>query len=384
MKSSLPVLTSLRFFAAAAIVIQHGVQYFKVGGYLSTHFVLIQAVTFFFVLSGFILTYNYPKLEDLNQTGYFIWSRIARIFPAHLAISIPLVLVFYYLHMPISLSQVVANLSLTQAWHPTAAYYFSLNAVSWSLSVELFFYLMFPLLIFELNKVWWRPLIISIALIVTAISICVHTDAPVYNGQSNIPTISSWIYIWPPTRLLEFVLGMYTAKLWIKYNHLLSHKIACTLLELLSIGFVAWGLGGFHRVLNSYTYGYVFSSPLHMWFAISSSTLFFCFFIFIFAKGQGLVSHLLRHRVFILLGEISFSLYLIHQPIARFFEMFGPYLFKISLPIQYMLYWVVVITASYLLWSIIEMPCQKALKNFYKMQWARSRSSRLSTGSGDI
>ena len=66
-------LTPLRFFAAVLIVLHHGREQFAIG----------QGVSFFFVLSGFILAYAYPRLEGHREVLTFLRARIARIWPAH-------------------------------------------------------------------------------------------------------------------------------------------------------------------------------------------------------------------------------------------------------------------------------------------------------------
>ena len=102
-------------------------------------------VAFFFVLSGFILTYNYhssfTKLS-LSTAKKFYAARIARI--------APVTVLTFLLFLPLMYQQLVdepgvwlcralTNLSFTQSFVPLETYYFSYNAVSWSLSDELFF-----------------------------------------------------------------------------------------------------------------------------------------------------------------------------------------------------------------------------------------------------
>lgn len=67
MANRLAALTSLRFFAAAAIVYHH-----VMGAWAFPRvpeFLFAQGVSFFFVLSGFILTYRYPLLRDWPEIG---------------------------------------------------------------------------------------------------------------------------------------------------------------------------------------------------------------------------------------------------------------------------------------------------------------------------
>src|SRR5580765_5922555 len=87
----LEVLTSLRFFAAALIVVQHSRGSFGLPEQWGEPFMFDQGVAFFFVLSGFILTYVYPSLDTFGRRR-FVLARIARVWPAHVAALILLLL----------------------------------------------------------------------------------------------------------------------------------------------------------------------------------------------------------------------------------------------------------------------------------------------------
>jgi peptidoglycan/LPS O-acetylase OafA/YrhL len=146
-------LTSLRFFAAAWVVLFHYWPKLAVTfmpgivakGYLG--------VELFFVLSGFILCHVYlPPFEE-GQFRYadFLWARLARIYPLHFATLIAMGLMaglalavgLQVDRNILSLAALPANLALVQAWGlaPVAGW----NHPSWSISAEWFAYLSFPL-----------------------------------------------------------------------------------------------------------------------------------------------------------------------------------------------------------------------------------------------
>ena len=148
----LPVLTSLRFFAAMEVLLFHyrdgwGLLLDSVASEFITELFEAgyQAVTFFFVLSGFILTYGYAghsEAELFIVRGHeFLKSRLARIYPTYfLALCIPLSIFVYgtFVWKIQSLGVFVGGLMLSplllQAWVPAMAV--AWNVPSWSLSVE--------------------------------------------------------------------------------------------------------------------------------------------------------------------------------------------------------------------------------------------------------
>src|SRR5437764_11248338 len=105
--------------------------WFGPGAYVVADFGYI-GVDFFFVLSGFVLTWSArPDLGPLR----FWQNRFARIWPLHLTTLGLAVLVGVAVGVG-DLTALVSNLFLVQAWWPQQHVYFGFNAVSWSLSCE--------------------------------------------------------------------------------------------------------------------------------------------------------------------------------------------------------------------------------------------------------
>ena len=170
-RPKLPILTSLRFFAAAEVIIYHfgrmtdvDLVTYYFGNDLTSFpgsFLQIattaghEAVTFFFVLSGFILTYVYAGSNEsqgfATRKSDFWWARFARLAPTFylgLLLSAPFLLYSAFVMHSLALPRLIASLLLAptflQAWWPPVVYLW--NFPAWSLSVEFLFYALFPLI----------------------------------------------------------------------------------------------------------------------------------------------------------------------------------------------------------------------------------------------
>ena len=164
----LDALTSLRFFAAIYVVAFHigktdpvrhaeaaSWRLFINHGYF--------AVSFFFILSGFLLTRIYRDAWTSASYKPFIVARFARIYPVYLlalAIQAP----FYYplaqLHKTIAVALMVQSWTVLPSDYPGAW-----NFPAWSLSVEWFFCMIFPVLLWLLARIRKKRLAIAFVLI---------------------------------------------------------------------------------------------------------------------------------------------------------------------------------------------------------------------------
>src|SRR6476661_11002704 len=187
-------LTSLRFFAAALVVMHH-ISVFAPGlgviGLLTPSGYV--GVTFFFVLSGFVLTYSW-NADD--RAPRFYRRRFARVYPVHLLFlvvgMVPALGNPYWSALP-------ANLTLLQAWSPNEMVSRSFSGVSWSLSCELFFYATFPMLIGLLARARHRlrlgAVLFGLALVVGLVM------------QARQASVGLWLFHLPLFRLVEFMGG---------------------------------------------------------------------------------------------------------------------------------------------------------------------------------
>lgn len=219
----LDALTGLRIYAALFVVLFHiSLHRFFTDndGIVATgQFILSNAgwfgVTFFFSLSGFVLTWS-ARSQDSPLA--FVWRRVAKVAPNHFVTFF--VALFVAGLGPSDPWEALANLLLAHAWVPRDTAFFSINHPSWSLSAEMFFYAVFPYVIGPVLRLDRRSLF-SFAATLTVLLIAVpglallipigKTFGPDYiqsplNGASILQV---WlVYALPPVRLIEFILGM--------------------------------------------------------------------------------------------------------------------------------------------------------------------------------
>ncbi|NOJ48702.1 acyltransferase family protein [Bradyrhizobium archetypum] len=145
----------LRIIAAGAVVVLHYSDYFKdvaVGLFMvahTWHFNLF--VDLFFVVSGFVIARQYfGRVNDAASIGRFLWRRLARIYPLHLATLAFYVALAGALHFGAARTDNPARYPLSDLpaqfllLHAFVGERLTFNFPSWSLSAEMFCYLLFP------------------------------------------------------------------------------------------------------------------------------------------------------------------------------------------------------------------------------------------------
>lgn len=143
-------LTGLRWWAAFLVFGYHMQVFAPVPGVTSA--VLGQGylgVTFFFVLSGFVLTWS---ASDRVSRSTFYWRRFARIYPSHFVALLLAIPVFYTFTpesaplwvKPMSFPILALSFVLLQGWSLNPAILFSGNPAAWTLTCEAFFYAIHP------------------------------------------------------------------------------------------------------------------------------------------------------------------------------------------------------------------------------------------------
>lgn len=222
----LPSLTGLRFVAAGLVFACHiaTVTDFiggSAGSFIARTFPLAgpYGVGFFFLLSGFVLTWT-AQQDDTVQS--FWRRRLVKIYPSHLATFALIAVLTAGTDLAPHPVDWVLNPLLLQSWVPSMTTTMSFNVVSWSLSCEVFFYLAFPFVLPFVARLaptqLWRTVAVVAGLIltVTLVAQFLVTDQPrvttVASGTLSFAQLWT-VYFLPPVRALEFVVGMLLARI---------------------------------------------------------------------------------------------------------------------------------------------------------------------------
>ncbi|MBT2379729.1 acyltransferase [Streptomyces sp. ISL-111] len=221
----LPSLTALRFVAALLVFVFHA-HYLGIFGDTSVQkaytFVTSSAggigVSFFFVLSGFVLTW---AVKPADTMGKFWRRRFFKIFPSHVVVWTIVLAMLFVSGTAIEAGPATANLFLVNAWVPDMNnLMFAVNGVTWSLSAEIAFYLLFPFLITGINRIranrlWFWAIAVSVlALSVPLLSKAFLPDAPIFPGYDQFSWPQMWFaYQFPLVRCLEFIVGILFARI---------------------------------------------------------------------------------------------------------------------------------------------------------------------------
>lgn len=285
-------LTSLRFFAAVLVFFRHVQPFIEQAGVSWTKPILlpgIVGVSFFFILSGFVLMWS---RRAGVPTGQFYLRRFARVWPNHAVTWAFVVLVTLLAGGGMNWGFAGLNLGMLHAWSPDPAINNSVNSVSWSLSVEMFFYLSFPLLaplIDRACRLWFLAgALVGGTFAVVSVSILFVPDG-----------YQVWfVYGFPLTRLLEFAVGMVAARL------LLTRKLLCVPLRLaLPVVFGAHLTVGF----------FIFPSKIALTSYAAITVIPFVLLIISAAQSDTLGRwNALRNPWLVRLGDWSFAFYLVH------------------------------------------------------------------------
>ena len=267
-------------------------------------------VSFFFMLSGFILSYAYGKKveSDTFQTLPFVKKQLIKFYPLHLLTFLIMVVLDARLGHYFEWYRLLPNALLLQSWIPDDSFFFVANGSSWFLCDLLFFYLVFAAAFKLLMRLSLRGLTL-LMLIVLAAYLVLAFAIP-------LEKVNAVLYASPVTRLIDFCIGilcfrLYASQWGLSFAQRLQSlsPLVITLMEVLLVAVV---------VLSFFVYE-------NMTLRLRCAALFWLclpLFLFVFVETdrlKGAVTAVLHHPAMQWLGGISFELYLTHWIVLRVF-----------------------------------------------------------------
>ncbi|WP_052440968.1 acyltransferase family protein [Streptacidiphilus anmyonensis] len=352
--SRLDALTSLRFFAAFAVFLHHFQGVSAVGGGVARvpalypwSLIGAHGVTFFFVLSGFLLTWSWQP--GRQTTGGYYWRRFGRIWPAHLVATVPALLLFYDIGWgqdQTNLFSTLSSLVLLQGWFPNVNPWLPGNPVTWTLSVELLFYLLFPFMFRAFARMRTRTQML------TAFGGLVAMWGLDFWAQYHASVrTESWLMRMPAVYLPEFALGMAFA-----FAIRRGWRVRLSPWPVLALFAAYVPLYATHAIGPFDALGVQVQASVRQVVAVFS-VLLICAFVQRELDGR---RGLLHWRPLVLLGAWSYCFYLVHQQVIQA-------MFDLGLATRASdgNWWILLTTlvlgtlAAWLLYTLVEEPARK-------------------------
>ena len=368
----IPVLDAFRFFASVLVVLVHYEVIFGESVVYGTF--ATTAVSWFFIVSGFILSYTYPSLDSLQDYRRFYLHRIIRIYPVYfLAIVVSSLFVslnylaigdefFSEVNRPFELIHdlpeqkeaafftlaTLRHLVFAQSVGSVETFKLVFNGPLWSIVLEIYFYLAFPLLLLMI-----KPLNTMTRIIVAFI---MGYLLQLLLIQVNLPEAESYdvinlnvpVYTNPFIRGIEFIFGMLLYKVFTFWD---LQKI---------VGRSNWTPTILTVLLYVIVVIYVHDNIPYQYSSFFLVVPFVTIMIYALLRLQWHpANHIVRYCT--TLGGISYVLYSFHWPlmeIIRFYNLLPRMSVQFMQPVLVMLALLVV---SYLIYRFVETPIRRAL-----------------------
>lgn len=295
-------LTFTRFLAAIAIVIFHdGAEIFPFNlPILKTLFKQADlGVSYFFVLSGFVMIVAYNKKEKISYAQYYL-NRIARIYPIYIT-GLVLILPFYFQHLKgFRIQSFILNALCLQAWVPSFALNF--NSPEWSISVEVLFYLTFPFLFNKIYKRYnWKSLVLPILLIwiISQVVFNYLYHSAFYTGYPS--NNHNLLYYFPVFHINEFLVGNLAGLIFLKIaTKSKSYNLPIAICVIVFLFVVQY------------------NTNININFHDGGLAILFAIFITLLSLSVGRITNLFSLKELVFLGEISYGIYIFQLPVGIF------------------------------------------------------------------
>lgn len=328
-------IQSLRALAVLVVILYHfQVSFFK-GGFVG--------VDIFFVISGYLISKSIINNAENNNFNFinFYFGRVKRLYPAFLVTILITYILGFFVFSPVdfealSATVIFSSVGLSNIYFWLTSDYFDNFSTlkpllhTWSLSVEFQFYLIWPLIL--LFMVYLRRLYLVFLLSITLIS--------GYISYKYLAHDATGTFFLTPFRIHEFAFG---ALIFLIERRLILKEKLNNIIYILGIFLVFFAIFKFNSTM-------AFPGSI-VWIPVIGTSLM------IYAGGNISFSKLVHLKPIEYIGEISYSLYLVHWPIFVFFVYTFPEIvldYKVKLILIFITF-----IFSIFLYTFVEKPFRK-------------------------
>jgi peptidoglycan/LPS O-acetylase OafA/YrhL len=341
----IPQITFTRFLAAVSIVFLHyGLFSWPMNTpYLSTFGGdLISAMSYFFILSGFIMVVSSAKNsqfpDKINSLNY--WKRrAARILPVYwLAMIIFFAVNFRYdptIPLDWQIQSYYNSIFLLQSWKYRMA--LDVNYPAWSLSVEALFYFIFPWLYANLKQLKNKQHIV-LSVIAWSLNYYIYISLKAENVPAN------FLHYFPLLHVATFLTGMSAGFLLVNNYQFLKEKAKIYI----------YSITAFATVFVIYTAfnNFDFYNDQHN----GLMSPYYLLVIFSLALTSGKIADILGSKIPVFFGDISYSVYILQFPVYQIAQKYLPW-FKDQKPeVMFLPYLMLLIVVSSVVYLFFEKP----------------------------
>ena len=259
-------------------------------------------VSLFLVLSGFCLYLPVVRGGGRLRIGRFFRRRALRLLPAYYVSLVVVLLLVAFAARPLGLApltgpqlavEAVTHLTMTHSLFPSTFY--TLNGAYWSLALEWQLYLSLPLLVFAVRRLGLARVVLAVVAVNVVYRLGLQVAIDNHMLAAGSPLATEVLPNLLPGRWAEFAFGMVAAHVYVRGSvSRIASPYGWAILPLVPLAVLSVG------------------SPLeHILFG----GIFFLLLCIVLSGGN-LVARVLSWRPLVTLGVMSYSIYLVHQPIV--------------------------------------------------------------------
>lgn len=342
-------LTFTRFLAAIFIVVFHiGLQVPPFNN-PDIAFIVGKAnygVSYFFILSGFIMMIAYNRMVKIKVFDYYK-NRFARIYPVFMVS----IILFYLFNIVINNYRgwIVAKDPLfsllgVQAWIPEKA--MICNFPAWSLSVEFLFYALFP---FLYNKIYKKYSVRSVSIVIiffwivsqAVMQTMIHTQYFI----DNQPSSYNFVFHFPVMHLSQFLMGNLAGLIFLKYLLEKKGNYDLYLIALFAVLLL------------------LFKYPIGIDYHNGLLAVVFVPMILLMVMNTGYTTKVFNLKPLVFLGEISYGIYILHWPLNLWIQTLIKRYVTANDTYSFYIYLCLLIVLSSLSYLFIERPLNNWIRN---------------------